>query len=78
MGLALGVEATINQHLAFIKPRTQELNTDYLYYLLGHAYAFFEAIVMVGSTKGAITCEQLENIKYLFRPVTNNLKSAPG
>ena len=69
MASVLGIEATINQHLAFIKPCTQELNTDYLYYLLGHAYAFLRSDSDgAGSTKGAITCEKLENIKIPVPP----------
>lgn len=64
MASVLGIESTINQHLAFIKPRTQRLNADYLYYLLGHAYSFLRSDSDgAGSTKGAITCEQLANLK---------------
>ena len=69
MASVLGVEATINQHLAFIKPRTQELDTDFLCYLLGHAYAFLRSDSDgAGSTKGAITCEKLANMKIPVPP----------
>ena len=69
MASLLGIEATINQHLAFIKPRTQELLTDYLCHLLGHAYAFLRSDSDgAGSTKGAITCEQLANMKIPVPP----------
>lgn len=64
MAAMLGIEATINQHIAFIKPRSQELNAEYLRYLMGHAYAFLRSDSDgAGSTKGAITCEQLANMK---------------
>lgn len=69
MAAVLGIEATINQHLAFIKPRTQALGTDYLCHLLGHAYAFLRSDSDgAGSTKGAITCEQLANMKIPVPP----------
>lgn len=64
MASVLGVEATINQHLAYIKPRSPKLDTEYLCYLLGHAYNFLRSDSDgAGSTKGAITCEQLANMK---------------
>ncbi len=64
MAAVLGIEATINQHVAFIKPRSQELDTEYLCFMLGHAYAFLRSDSDgAGSTKGAITCEQLANMK---------------
>jgi type I restriction enzyme, S subunit len=65
----LGIEATINQHLAFIKPRDERLDTNYLRHLLGHAYAFLRSDSDgAGSTKGAITCEQLANLKIPIPP----------
>jgi type I restriction enzyme S subunit len=69
MASVLVFEATINQHLAFIKPRSQDLDTDFLCYLLGHAYAFLRSDSDgAGSTKGAITCEQLANMKIPVPP----------
>ena len=69
MASLLGIEATINQHLAFIKPHDQRLHTDYLRHLLGHAYAFLRSDSDgAGSTKGAITCEQLANMKIAVPP----------
>lgn len=69
MASVLGIEATINQHVAFIKPRTEKLDTDYLCYLLGHAYGFLRSESDgAGSTKGAITCEQLANMKIPVPP----------
>ena len=69
MASLLGIEATINQHLAFIKPRSQELHTDYLCHVLSHAYPFLRSESDgAGSTKGAITCEQLANMKIPVPP----------
>lgn len=75
MAAVLGIEATINQHLAFIKPRTQALCTDYLCHVLGHAYAFLRSDSDgAGSTKGAITCEQLANMKIPVPPVGEQIE----
>ncbi|HRC73109.1 MAG TPA: restriction endonuclease subunit S [Candidatus Competibacter sp.] len=75
MAAVLGIEATINQHLAFIKPRTQELDSDFLCYLLGHAYAFLRSDSDgAGSTKGAITCEQLATMKIPVPPGLEQFK----
>ena len=69
MAAALGIEATINQHIAFIKPRSQEFSAEYLCFLLEHAYAFLRSDSEgAGSTKGAITCEQLANMKIPVPP----------
>ena len=69
MAAVLGIEATINQHVAFIKPRSQEIDAEYLCYLLGHAYAFLRSDSDgAGSTKGAITCEQLATMKIPVPP----------
>jgi type I restriction enzyme S subunit len=69
MTAVLEIEATINQHLAFIKPRSQKLDTGYMCYVLGHAYTFIRSDSDgAGSTKGAITCEQLANLNIPVPP----------
>lgn len=69
MAAVLGIEATINQHIAFIKPHAEELQAQYLCLLLGHAYEYLRSDSDgAGSTKGAITCEQLANIKIPVPP----------
>jgi type I restriction enzyme S subunit len=74
MAALLGMEATINQHLAFIKPRSQQIGTEYLYYLLGHAYSFLRSDSdAAGSTKGAITCEQLASMKIPVPPINEQI-----
>jgi type I restriction enzyme S subunit len=75
MAAVLGIEATINQHLAFIKPRTQKLDTNYLGNMLGHSYAFLRSESDgSGSTKGAITCEQLANMKIPVPPRSEQIE----
>ena len=70
MAALLGIEATINQHLAFIKPHSQQIEPDYLCFLLGHAYPFLRSDSdATGSTKGAITCELLSNMKIPVPPI---------
>jgi type I restriction enzyme S subunit len=74
MAAVLGIEATINQHVAFIKPRSQELDTEYICYLLANAYAFLRSDSDgAGSTKGAITCEQLANMKIPVPPSSEQI-----
>jgi type I restriction enzyme S subunit len=64
MASTLLIEATINQHIAFLKPKPQKLLVEYLRMFLDASYGWlrFESDA-VGSTKGAITCEQLGNTK---------------
>lgn len=77
MATLLGIEATINQHLAFIKPLTDALNIDYLCFTLKHAYTFLRSNSDgAGSTKGAITCEQLANIKIPIPPRREQMEIA--
>ncbi len=74
MAALLGMEATINQHLAFVKPRSQQIRAEYLCYLLGHAYAFLRSDSdAAGSTKGAITCEQLASMKIPVPPIDEQI-----
>ena len=69
MAAVLAIKATINQHLAYLKPRDERLHTDYLRAVLAHAYAFMRSDSDgAGSTKGAITCEQLANMKVPLPP----------
>ncbi|WP_169066137.1 restriction endonuclease subunit S [Candidatus Accumulibacter phosphatis] len=71
----LGIEATINQHLAFIKPHCDALHPGYLCHWLGHAYAFLRSDSDgAGSTKGAITCEQLANMRIPVPPTGEQLE----
>jgi type I restriction enzyme, S subunit len=70
MAAKLGVIATINQHLAYIKPATSEIKVDYLLFLFERAYSFLRSESDGGgSTKGAITCEQIANLEIPLPPV---------
>lgn len=65
----LKFEATINQHLAFIKPEPDGADCLYLSLLLDTAYSFIRSdSESAGSTRGAITCEQLSNFYVTLPP----------
>lgn len=60
MATQLQFTATVNQHLAYIKPDTERLSVAYLLWSLSAAYDTLRTESEgAGSTKGAITCEQL-------------------
>lgn len=70
MSARLGIEATINQHIAFITPRLPVVSTDYLHLALTAAYLQLRAISDdSGSTKGALTCEDLKRFKLALPPL---------
>ncbi len=69
MASILTIEATINQHLAFVKPRGERITAEYLRYVLVRVYSFLRSDSDgSGSTKGAITCEQLANFRITLPP----------
>lgn len=60
MAAPLTFTATVNQHVAYIKPDRDCLGVDFLLRVLEAAYLHLRTESEgVGSTKGAITCEQL-------------------
>jgi type I restriction enzyme S subunit len=60
MAAQLMLTATVNQHVAFIKPSTKRIAVDYLLRVLEASYDRLRLDSEgSGSTKGAITCEQL-------------------
>lgn len=66
----LKVEATINQHIAFITPRVPKATSAFLHLALTAAYSRLRALSEdSGSTKGAITCEDLKRFKVPIPPV---------
>jgi len=70
MSARLGIEATINQHLAFITLRLSVVSTEYLHLVLTAAYLQLRAISDdSGSTKGALTCEDLKRFKLALPPL---------
>lgn len=64
MATRLAFAATLNQHLAYIKPVEDRLTEHYLLRVLEAAYVHLRTESEgAGSTKGAITCEQLGNLR---------------
>ena len=70
MAAPLRFVATLNQHVAYIKPYAKSLDVDYLQRALEAAYVHLRTESEgVGSTKGAITCEQLGAWKMPIPPL---------
>ena len=69
MSAVLGIEATINQHIAYITPRVPVASPEFIHLALTAAYSQLRAISDdSGSTKGALTCEDLKRFKLPFPP----------
>ncbi len=69
MSAVLGIEATINQHIAYIAPRGPVESPEFIHLALTAAYPQLRAISDdSGSTKGALTCEDLKRFKLPFPP----------
>ena len=65
----LAVEATINQHIAFITPRQDVVRPEYLQLVLVGAYRELRRISDdSGSTKGALTCGDISHFKTAVPP----------
>lgn len=66
----LTVAATINQHLAFVAPIKEKSNARYLRWLLVSKYHLLrEQSSDGGSTKGALTCEDLKELPLPLPPL---------
>ena len=66
----LSFDATINQHLAFIHPKQSHLLPWFLKWTLFAAYDFLRSISDdAGGTKGALTCEEVANLRVPVPPV---------
>jgi type I restriction enzyme, S subunit len=71
MAAILGFEATINQHIAFITPRAAVVIPTFLHLVFVAAYQTLRALSEdSGSTKGALTCEDLKRFKVAVPPIT--------
>jgi type I restriction enzyme S subunit len=69
MSATLAIEATINQHIAFITPRLPLASPEFIHLALTAAYRQLRALSDdSGSTKGAITCEDLKHFKLPMPP----------
>ena len=66
----LGIEATINQHIAYITARAAIALPDYIHLTITAAYRTLRSQSDdSGSTKGAITCEDLKKFKLALPPI---------
>ncbi len=75
MSAILGVEATINQHIAFITPRVPIASVEFIHLALTAAYRQLRAASEdSGSTKGAITCEDLKQFKIAIPPADEQVQ----
>ena len=73
----LRIQATINQHLAFIALDAQCFDADYVFWTLTGMY---DALRMVsdgqGGTKGALTCEDLSRFEIPMPPRAQQVEVA--
>lgn len=77
MATTLLIEATINQHLAFVKPNPVQMDVDFLRHVFDVAYLFLrDESDGGGSTKGAITCRQIADLKLPVPPLFEQTRIA--
>jgi type I restriction enzyme S subunit len=70
MASTLMFEATINQHVAYLKPFPSRAEVGFLRRVFDMVYLFLRSESDGGgSTKGAITCEQIANLKIPVPPL---------
>ena len=68
--VVLSFDATINQHLAYISPDHSRLDPWFLRWTLLSAYDFLRSISDdSGGTKGALTCEDVANLRVPIPPI---------
>ena len=66
----LAINATINQHLAYIKVDAERLDPRYLRWTMFAAYEYLRSISDdTGGTKGALTCENVANLRVPVPPM---------
>ena len=69
MSAVLCMDATINQHMAFITLKTGRVSSHYLHMYLTAAYSELRAISnSSGSTKDALTCEDIKHFMVVLPP----------
>ena len=77
MASTLLIEATINQHVAYLKPHPHEADVGFLRRVFDMAYPYLRMESDGGgSTKGAITCEQIAHLKIPIPPLTEQVAIA--
>jgi type I restriction enzyme S subunit len=73
----LDIEATINQHMAYVIPDSKHWNSEYLLWCLTAAYGELRSISdETGSTKGALTCEDLKRFRIVHVPLEEQSRIA--
>lgn len=66
----LTINATINQHLAYITPDAERLDPRYLRWTIFAGYEYLRSISDdTGGTKGALTCEDIANLRVPIPPI---------
>ncbi|MEQ9721557.1 restriction endonuclease subunit S [Yersinia alsatica] len=74
MATKLNIKATINQHVVYIKPYSNDVQIDYVLFLFEQAYVLLRSQSdSGGSTKGAITCEQIKNLCIPLPPANEQI-----
>jgi len=70
----LDMEATINQHLAYITPKTSIASGRFLQRFFDGAYSYLRSISDAsGSTKGALTCGDLKHFRVILPKVSEQV-----
>ncbi len=70
MASLLTVPSTINQHLAYLTPASNQVNALYLLYVIRSAYDHLRELSEEnGSTKGGLTCTALRKLRVPLPPV---------
>lgn len=64
----LAIPATINQHLAYIEIQGSAVLSEFVYLALKSHYHRLRAISESGSTKGALTCQDIKEFKIALPP----------
>jgi type I restriction enzyme S subunit len=74
MASTLLFEATINQHVAYLKPYPLQADVGFLRRVFDMGYLFLRSESDGGgSTKGAITCEQIANLRIPVPPLPEQI-----
>ncbi|MDP2007976.1 MAG: restriction endonuclease subunit S [Rubrivivax sp.] len=77
MATTLAFQATINQHIAYVKPDETQVDARYLRRVFDAAYAYLRSESDGGgSTKGAITCEQIAEMAVPVPPLPEQVEIA--
>lgn len=77
MATITGIDATINQHLAFVDPSTRHWHPQFLLWQIMSAYSTLRAVSDEnGSTKGGLTCEDLARLRVVMPPIDEQRRIA--